>query len=135
MFILKLCTSKKELKEIMYLDRLASKEKTWWKVRSTKNLNNLIKKQQLYLINCDNKDVGFLDFNFPNKDLVILQDVFVLPEFRENGLATLAISESLKLIKKKYKLKRIQLVCSESLKVFYEHLGFKLMSVNMVKEL
>jgi len=121
--------SKKDYKEILKLDKEASKEISWWETLKKSNLL----KDLLYVIEKDKLIIGYLRAS-KKKNFIELEDLFLKKEYRNKGLSKKLSLFFIKDIKKS-KYKKIKLICPERLRNFNEKIGFKVTSLNMIRNL
>lgn len=133
----------KEISEIQKIDKIAHKEIKWWNLAKKSELINVNKKELLFAIIDKNKIIGFINYEFRKsfenkvvkKNIIFLNDIYVLSKYRKQSIAKKSILESIKLLKVKYKIKKVKLESPLRLKEFYEKLGFETNHVVMTKKL
>jgi len=125
---------KKDIENLVRLDKEANKEIKWWNPLKKKDFLKFLKKKNcLFVAEKDDKIVGYQSVRKEGK-ILILEDIYVKKEFRNKRIATSLIKEVIS-INKKFNIKQIRFNCPERLRKFYENLGFKVSSLVMKKEL
>lgn len=124
---------KEDLKCLIELDKEANKEISWWSPLNKKEFQKFLKNNGLYVAEIDKKIISYQSVK-KEKEILILEDVYVKKEHRKKGIAKKLIEKVISDFKK-YKIKQIKFNCPERLRGFYEKLGFKVTSLVMKKEI
>ncbi len=127
---------KSDISSLVKLDQEANKETAWWTPMTESDFLKLLKeKDLLFVAEQDKEIIGYLSGKLNlNKEIVLLENVFVKEGFRKKGIAKKLINAfSSKWIAPKYKI--IQLNCPERLREFYNKLGFKVSALIMKRKL
>ncbi len=124
---------KTDLKVLVDIDKIANKEISWWTPLSLNQFIKIHTKYSIYLAINNHKIIGYLstDIKRQNKeDVLFLDNLFVLKEYRKEGVAKKLIDLFIK--ENKSKFSKIKLYSPKSLENFYKKFNFKTKYVTMV---
>ncbi len=117
---------KEDLLKVFDLLNIASKEKVVLK-RTKKELELLIKKRNLFIAtiteNNLEKLVGFVALDFYSRRMSEMRSLYVLKEYRKNGIGKALTSKVFEKAKK-LKIKEILMVTIKERKEVFEKIGF-----------
>lgn len=126
---------KTDLKNFVELDKKANKEISWWKPLTYSQFLKIHSNYSIFLSIENKKIIGYLstDIKKQNKeDVLFLDNLFVLKEYRNKGISKNLIFMFLEEYKRKYS--KIKLYSPTSLEKFYKKFGFKTKYITMVFE-
>lgn len=121
-----------DLKELVEIDKIASKEISWWDHLSYNQFLKIFNNNNIYIAKDNNKIIGYLSTKKKkeNKENVIfLENIFIIKECREKGVAKNLINLFLE-DNKNYKIK---LHAPRRLENFYLKFGFFTKYITMEK--
>lgn len=125
--------TKKDISELVRLDKLAFKEIKWWETMSNSEFSRLIRQRNLVYVAENKEIIGFLTAK-KKKISLALENIYVKKEFRKKGISRKLLRKFIS-DWKKTKFKEIQLICKLKLKRFYEKIGFKPSMIFMKRKL
>ncbi len=125
-------SKKQDLKELVEIDKIASKEISWWDHLSYKKFLEIHNNFSIYVAKDDNKIIGYLSTKKKKteKDFIFLESIFILKKYRKKYIAKNLIDFFLK-DNNKYNIK---LHAPRRLEKFYIKFGFKTRNIMMIKE-
>ena len=125
--------TKKDVQELAELDKEAHKEIVWWVPMKPYEFSRLIKKRFVDVAIEDGKIIGYINWNIKNNQLT-LDNLYIKREFRKQGLGKKMINKFMSELKTS-RFKEVRIDCPESLRKFYENLGFKVTGLIMKRKL
>ena len=124
--------TKKDISELVKLDKLASREIKWWESMSSSEFSKLVRQKLVYLAE-DKEIIGYLTAE-KKKTSLALENIYIKKGFRKKRVAKKLVRKFISDWKNS-KFKEIQLICKLKLKKFYERIGFKSSMILMKKRL
>jgi predicted acetyltransferase len=124
---------KTDLKVLVDIDKIANKEISWWTPLSLNQFIKIHTKYSIYLAIDKKRIVGYLstDIKRQNKeDVLFLDNLFVLKEYRKEGVAKNLVNIFLEENKSEFPI--IKLYSPKSLENFYKKFNFKTKYLTMV---
>jgi N-acetylglutamate synthase-like GNAT family acetyltransferase len=116
--------TRKDVNDLVKLDRLANKEKKWWTPQTKRKFIEVINKKSIIILQNNKEIMGYLQSRLNKKtQSITIESIYVAVSFRRSGAAKKLIHYLIRSWHNKIKI--FELITSdENMKVF-KKLGFK----------
>ena len=115
-----------DAEELEKIDEMGNNELSNWLPNKKSDFIKLIKNKSIIVAKENNKILGYLSYR-PDKESkwLWLEDIYVLKNFRNKGIARLLVKEAIKYKDKKFPKRKLILLTSDKNVKIFSKLGFK----------